>query len=75
MMYKYILTLACTQVQCERIFSKLKIIKNRLRSSLSQELLEPLILISTERDMIPTTENILEEFAMSSKELQKYLVI
>ena len=42
--YKYILTLACTQVNCERAFSKLKIIKNRLRSSMSQHLLESFLL-------------------------------
>ncbi|KAL4090876.1 hypothetical protein QTP88_025638 [Uroleucon formosanum] len=46
--YKFILTLSCTQVHCERSFSKLKIIKTRLRSSISQELLEPLLLISIE---------------------------
>nr|CAI5852730.1 unnamed protein product [Callosobruchus analis] len=73
--YKYILTLACTQVQCEHTFSKLKIIKNSLRASLSEELLEALLLISTERDMVPTNQEILEEFSLSSKKLQKYLVV
>lgn len=52
LVYKYILILSCTQVHCEQSFSKLKIIKTRLRSSLSQELLQPLLLISIESDKI-----------------------
>ena len=32
--YKFALTLSCTQVSCERVFSVLKVIKNRLRFSL-----------------------------------------
>ena len=38
--YKYILTLSISQVSCERSFSKLKYIKNRLRSTLSSSHLE-----------------------------------
>ena len=34
---KVILTLPCTQVKCELVFSKLKIIKTRLRSMLAQD--------------------------------------
>ncbi|KAG5871020.1 hypothetical protein JTB14_021089 [Gonioctena quinquepunctata] len=45
-LYQFVLTLSCTQVQCERIFSKSKIIKNRLRASMGNELLESLIIIS-----------------------------
>lgn len=41
--YEYFMTLPCTEVACERAFSKLKIIKSRLRSALQQELLEPLL--------------------------------
>ncbi|KAL4084660.1 hypothetical protein QTP88_027587 [Uroleucon formosanum] len=60
--YKLILTLACTQVNCERSFSKLKIIETRLRASLGQELLEALLLISIEKDKIPNSERIISEF-------------
>lgn len=35
--YRFLLTLSVTQVACERSFSTLKFIKNRLRSSLSQQ--------------------------------------
>jgi len=34
---EYVLTLSVTQVNCERIISKLKIIKNCLRTSLSND--------------------------------------
>ena len=41
--YKYLVTLAVTQVECERSFSTLKFVKNRLRSTISQEHLEALM--------------------------------
>lgn len=74
LVYKYILTLSCTQVHCERSFSKLKIIKTRLRSSLCQELLEPLLLISIESDKIPDVQEIITCYANSFLELQKLLL-
>ena len=46
--YKYLLTLSVSQVLCERSFSKLKFILNRLRSSLNQEHLEAFMLMSSE---------------------------
>ena len=51
LVYKYLLTLSFTQVSCERAFSKLKIVKTRLRSSLSNELLETFMLMSIEKDL------------------------
>ena len=52
MAYKFLLTLSVTQVACERSFSTLKYIKNRLRSTLSQEHLSAFMLMSTERDIL-----------------------
>lgn len=49
--YKYLITLACTQVSCERVFSKLKILKSRLRASLGEELLEALLLMNLEPEI------------------------
>ena len=49
--YKVVLSLPCTQVKCERAFSKLKIIKKRLRSMLGQENLDSLMIINVERDI------------------------
>ncbi|KAF0703227.1 zinc finger MYM-type protein 6-like, partial [Aphis craccivora] len=55
--YKYILTLSISQVSCERSFSKLKYIKNRLRSTLSSSHLEQLMIICTEKDILNQLEN------------------
>jgi hypothetical protein len=60
--YKVALTLSCTQVCCERAFSKLKIIKNCLRASMGQGLLESLMLISIEPDLLPDTNVIIHKF-------------
>ncbi|KAF0683195.1 Dimer Tnp hAT domain-containing protein, partial [Aphis craccivora] len=38
--YQFLLTLPVTQIACERSFSTLKYIKNRLRSTMSNEHLE-----------------------------------
>lgn len=72
--YKYILTLSCTQVNCERAFSKLKIIKNRLRSAMKEELLESLMLISIESDMIPEIPEIIDAIGRSSGTFSNLLI-
>lgn len=48
---KYVMTLPSTLITCERVFSKLNIVKNRLRSSINQDLLSPLMLMAVERDL------------------------
>jgi len=50
--YQYLLTLSFLQVSCERAFSKLKIIKTRLRASLGNDKLETFMLISFEKDVL-----------------------
>ncbi|KAG8177445.1 hypothetical protein JTE90_008629 [Oedothorax gibbosus] len=47
--YKFILTIPLTQVSCERAFSKLKLIKTRLRSTLTNENREALLLMQSEK--------------------------
>lgn len=42
---KFLVTLPCTQVTCERCFSKLKKLEDCSRTSLSQDLLSSLLLI------------------------------
>lgn len=49
---EYVLTLSVTQVYCERVFSKLKIIKNRLRASLSNDRLDAFLLMSVEKEIL-----------------------
>ncbi|XP_064089909.1 uncharacterized protein LOC135203907 [Macrobrachium nipponense] len=70
-LYKIICTLSVTQVKCERAFSKLKIIKTRLRNSMSEENLESYMLLSIEKEMLDELDNevIISIFAQSSSEL------
>ena len=73
---RFLLLLPCTQVSCERTFSKLKIVKNRLRSSMTNDLLEAFLIISCEKQFlsqIPKNELILR-FARSSSELSRALL-
>ncbi|KAL4132154.1 hypothetical protein QTP88_009361 [Uroleucon formosanum] len=49
---EFFLTLSVTEVNCERTFSKLKLIKTRLRSNLNQENLESLLLMSVEKELL-----------------------
>ena len=50
-LYKILVVLPIGLTKCERSFSKLKIIKNRLRSSMGQSRLCTLMLISVEREL------------------------
>lgn len=74
-MYEYILTLPCTHVKCEKSFSRLKIIKNRLRSSLGQDHVQICMLMSIERDIMENVEfsDILEYVKGTSDLMKKML--
>ena len=50
--YKNLVTLAVTQVECERSFSTLKFVKSRLRSNIKQEHLEALMLMYMEKQLV-----------------------
>lgn len=73
--YKYLLTISITQVSCERSFSKLKLIKTRLRSTLSSHNLNGLMLMSCEKfilmnlDVDEITDNVLKSSEVLRKEL------
>ena len=74
--YKCAMTLSCTQVSCERVFSKLKIVKSRLRARISQPNLESLIIISSEeKNFSLDKDEIINRFANTSKELRRELLI
>lgn len=50
--YKFLLTLSGTQVACGQSFRSPKFIKNRLRTRLSQDNLEALMLMATEKEVL-----------------------
>jgi len=63
--YRLYLTIPMTNCSSERSFSKLSLIKNRLRSSLGEEKLNALLLLSIENDLTKSLsfEDIVEDFA------------
>lgn len=73
--FKYLLCLPVTQVTCERSFSTLKYIKNRLRSKLSNENTEAFMLMSVEKEMLINIDNdqIIDLFSQKSKLLSTCL--
>ena len=76
--YKFLLTLSITQVACERSFSTLKFVKNRLRSSLSQDNLEAFMLMCTEKEILMSISNdtvIIDKVAETSALLRRLLML
>nr|CAH7756154.1 unnamed protein product [Callosobruchus chinensis] len=63
---KIFLTMPVTVASCERSFSKLKLIKTYLRSTMGQERLSGLAILSIEGDIarLLSYENVIKNFAM-----------
>ncbi|KAE9522277.1 hypothetical protein AGLY_017320 [Aphis glycines] len=78
---KIILTLPVASASTESSFSKLKIIKNRLRTSISQDKLEDLMIISYEKDIFKKKDFLTKQTSeglrvtlYSTIDLTKYLL-
>ncbi|XDV21827.1 hypothetical protein PO909_026847 [Leuciscus waleckii] len=73
---KFLLTLSITQVACERTFSTLKLVKSRLRTSMSQDNLEAFLLMATEKEILMELDkdDIIDKMAESSELLRRLLV-
>ena len=63
--YQILLTIPVTVASTERRFSKLKIIKSYLRSTMSQERLSELAILSIENEILEELEykNLISQFA------------
>jgi len=66
-------TLPVSSTTPERTFSKLKIVKNRLRTTISQDRLEQLMIISCESDIDIDHNQVVDEFASTTSVLSKHL--
>ena len=75
--YEYLLTLSFSQVSCERVFSKLKIVKTRLRSSLTNDKLEAFLMMSVETDVLEeiNVNDIIPCLASSSATFAKMFIL
>jgi hypothetical protein len=74
--YKVLVTLAVSTATAERTMSKVKLIKTRLRSAMSDDFFSSLMLVACEKDIVDSldTDMIVDYFAASSPVLRKYLV-
>jgi hypothetical protein len=68
--------LPLTQVTYEKGYSKFKVIKTKLRSSLDQPYLEPLMLMAIEKDITLNVDKIklIDDIAKLSKEMTRLFI-
>lgn len=73
--YRILLTVPVTVASAERNFSKLKLLKNYLRSSMSQERLNGLAMLCIEKDLLDNIEldSIIDDFASKKARKCKFL--
>lgn len=71
---KIAVTLPVASTTPERTFSKLNIVKNKLRSIMAEERLENLMILSCESDIKINTDEVINNFARKSKLLEKALL-
>jgi len=76
MAVKYLITLPCTQLCCERVFNKLKKLKTDSRNALNQKNLNFLLLMYVESDLLSCLnyDDIIDDLAASSSELKRLLI-
>ena len=66
-------TLAVTSCSAERAMSRIKIVKNRLRSTMCDDWFSSLVILASEKDVLNSLkpDAIIDNFAMSSRSLQR----
>jgi len=76
MLYSIFCSLAVSSASAERALSKLKIVKNRLRSSLCDDMLSSLMVIACEKDIIHAFPNddIINRMASETPSLKTHLL-
>lgn len=67
LMVKNSITMPVSQTTCERSFSKMKIVKNYLRNSMSDARLSDLTILTIERDILIDYEQTVDKFARNHK--------
>ncbi|XP_026819110.1 uncharacterized protein LOC113557756 [Rhopalosiphum maidis] len=72
--YKALGTVPASSASAERSFSKVKLVKTRLRSTMGEERLESLILLSCEKDIDINIEEAINRFGCSSDLLKSHLM-
>jgi hypothetical protein len=72
---KILVTVAVTSCSAERVMSRVKIVKNRLRSTMNDDWFSALTILASERDITDSlpTNQIIDTFALCSTKLQNIL--
>ena len=75
-MYRNLASLAVTSCSAERAMSRVKIVKDRLRSTMLDDWFSALLVLSMEKDMLDSINDndIVDQFASCSEPLQKQLM-
>lgn len=75
-MYKILASLSITSCSAERTLSRVRIIKNRLRSTMQDDWFSSLTLLACERDICESlkVEDIVDKFAALSTALRRHLI-
>jgi hypothetical protein len=75
-LYKILVSIPATSCSAERAFSRLRIIKNRLRSSMEDAWMSSLMIMASEKDILLKISNdkLIEKFALCSIKLSKSLL-
>lgn len=73
--YRILLTTPVTVASAERSFSKLKLLKNYMRSSMSQERLNGLAILCIEKDVLESLdiETIINDFASTKSRMKRFI--
>lgn len=74
-LYTILVSLAITSSSAERVMSKIKIVKNRLRTTMLDDWFSSLTILASEKDILDqiSVETIIDKFATSSTPLCKLL--
>ena len=74
--YKVLVTIAITSASAERAMSKVKLVKTRLRSRMTDEYFSSLMVIATEKDLAEklSSDKIINRLESISPVLRKYLL-
>ncbi|VAI52543.1 hypothetical protein VPH35_107806 [Triticum aestivum] len=72
--YRILLTVPVTVASAERSFSKLKLLKNYLRSTMSQERLNGLAMCCIEKNMLDSIDlnNLIDDFASKNARKSRF---
>ena len=76
-LYKILASLAVTSTSAERALSQVRIIKNRLRTSMADDWFDALTILAAESDILReiSIDEIIDSFGLCSRRLREHLLL